>query len=55
MFTMEPLMRFRLLTIATVALALGSPSRAASDWVPLGDGKTLDDWVVRGGTAKYRI
>ena len=28
---------------------------AASNWISLFDGKTLDNWVVKGGTAKYRV
>ncbi|MCH7871128.1 MAG: DUF1080 domain-containing protein [Planctomycetes bacterium] len=29
--------------------------RAAGDWKPLFDGKTLDGWIQRGGKAKYRV
>jgi hypothetical protein len=28
---------------------------AASSWVSLFDGKTIDSWVVKGGTAKYHV
>lgn len=31
------------------------PLRAASDWVSLFDGKTLAHWVVKGGSATYRV
>jgi hypothetical protein len=30
-------------------------SHAAGDWVTLFDGRTLDGWVQRNGTARYRV
>src|SRR5438034_4518302 len=41
----------------SVALTLISvlAAFAASGWTSLSDGKTLDNWVVRGGTGQYRI
>jgi len=41
------------LLIAGSALAL--PLQAASDWVPLFDGKSTANWEVKGGTAKYHV
>jgi Domain of Unknown Function (DUF1080) len=45
-----------MLASALLALlaALGD-ARAADGWVPLFDGKTLDGWVQRNGTASYRV
>ncbi len=31
------------------------PSASAADWVRLFDGKTLDGWVQKNGTATYRV
>jgi hypothetical protein len=39
--------------IALSALAL--PLRAASDWASLFDGKSITNWVVKGGKAKYHV
>lgn len=41
-------------TLATLFL-VGTATGTASDeeWTPLFDGKTLEGWTVRGGTAKY--
>jgi hypothetical protein len=41
------------LLIALSALAL--PLQAASDWVSLFDGKSIGNWEVKGGTAKYHV
>lgn len=39
-----------------LSLALPVAARAQSqEWTPLFDGKSLDGWVQRGGTAKYAI
>lgn len=38
-----------------VAAALLTNGRAASDWVSLFNGKTLDGWTSKGGTASYRV
>ncbi len=32
-----------------------NPSASATDWVNLFDGKTLDGWVQKNGTATYRV
>lgn len=45
-------------TIATLALLCAVPLAAAQEdegWIDLFDGKTLDGWVKRGGTAPYRV
>lgn len=53
--TLSTILRFHPLAIL-IALLLGSlNARAASEWAPLFDGKTLDNWVVKGGTATYRV
>jgi hypothetical protein len=44
-----------LLTTLGVAAALLSSARAASDWVQLFNGKNLDGWTVKGGSARYTI
>ena len=31
------------------------PSASAADWVELFDGKTLDGWVQKNGTATYSV
>jgi hypothetical protein len=36
------------------SLALSAPAVSAGDWQPLFDGKTLDGWEVKGGTAAYK-
>lgn len=44
--------------VATFALALSGETTEAEgngSWVPLFDGKTLDGWTQRNGTATYRI
>jgi hypothetical protein len=39
-----------------LALVAGlADARAADDWVTLFDGRTLDGWVQRNGTASYRV
>lgn len=45
----------RIFSLAAV-LVLGMTVSAFADepWVPLFDGKSLDGWTVRGGTAKYK-
>ncbi|MFO0956188.1 MAG: DUF1080 domain-containing protein [Isosphaeraceae bacterium] len=40
--------------IGAACLALGAAS-PQDDWKPLFDGKTLDGWTVRGGTAAYKV
>jgi hypothetical protein len=40
--------------LLAIAAALDD-ARAAGDWVNLFDGKTLDGWVQRNGTASYRV
>jgi hypothetical protein len=42
-----------IVTLVTSVFTL--PTRAASDWVPLFDGKTLNGWIAKGGTAKYHV
>src|SRR5438874_422129 len=50
--SMTPHRRFRVFTIAAALAFL--PARGADrGWVTLG--QPLDNWVVRGGTAQYRI
>ncbi len=40
--------------LSTAALSFcGAAFAAASSWVSLFDGKEIDNWVVKGGTAKY--
>jgi hypothetical protein len=39
-----------------VVLSLGSSAFAVDEgWTPLFDGKSLDGWTVRGGSAKYAV
>lgn len=40
-------------TFALVILAASTAS--AADWVKLFDGKTLDGWIQKNGTAKYKV
>jgi Domain of Unknown Function (DUF1080) len=45
-----------LVACALLALAAAlDDARAASDWVHLFDGRTLDGWVQRNGMASYRV
>jgi len=49
-------MRSRMsLAAAFLGLAVLVPAARADDWVSLFDGKTLDGWTVRGGTAAYKV
>ena len=43
-----------LAALALAALAM-SPSTQAADWINLFDGRTLDGWVQKNGTATYRV
>ena len=45
-----------LIALATaVATLSAAAAQSNSGWVSLFDGKTLNNWVVKGGTAKYAI
>ena len=46
--------RSAILCVAVVAAAVSSAS-AADGWVSLFDGKSLDGWIQKNGTATYRI
>ncbi len=46
--------RSAILCVAVVAVAVSSTS-AADGWVSLFDGKSLDGWIQKNGTATYRI
>jgi hypothetical protein len=46
---------FPRLSIPGALLLVCASAHAASDWVSLFDGRTLDHWVVKGGTAKYHV
>jgi hypothetical protein len=41
--------------LAAALLAVLVPAARADEWVSLFDGKTLDGWTVRGGTAAYKV
>jgi hypothetical protein len=42
--------------MAVAAFAgMAATAPAASDWVQLFDGKSLDNWTVKGGKAKYEV
>lgn len=43
------------LVSATVSLLLLSPAARAADWVSLFDGKSLEGWIQKNGTATYRV
>ena len=46
----------RLIPATMVAALLALPASAGEDgWCSLFDGKTLDGWVQRNGTATYRV
>jgi hypothetical protein len=49
-----PLLRV-VAVLAFSALGVLPQSRAASDWIALFNGKNLDGWVAKGGTAKYHV
>lgn len=43
-------------TLLICLLSLATAARlSASEWVSLFDGKTLNNWVVKGGNATYRV
>jgi len=43
-------------SLATVLVLISAVSTAsAADWVSLFDGKTLDGWIQKNGTARYRV
>jgi hypothetical protein len=37
------------------AIAIAAMLPGAQDWTPIFDGKTLDGWTQKGGTAKYEV
>jgi len=41
--------------LAFAAAVLAATSASAADWVKLFDGKTLDGWIQKNGTAKYKV
>ena len=41
--------------LAFAAAVLAATSASAADWVKLFDGKTLDCWIQKNGTAKYKV
>ena len=41
--------------IAFAAAVFAASSASATDWVKLFDGKTLDGWIQKNGTAKYKV
>lgn len=41
--------------LAFAAAVLAATSASAGDWVKLFDGKTLDGWIQKNGTAKYKV
>lgn len=43
------------LLLLPLALLAGSAPPADKEWTNLFDGKTLDGWMVNGGTAKYAV
>ncbi|MDP6445897.1 MAG: DUF1080 domain-containing protein [Pirellulaceae bacterium] len=44
----------QLITIGVTVMLLAAPARAA-DWTALFDGKSLDGWIQKNGTATYRV
>lgn len=48
-------MKFRLLSIATLALFSISVQAADEEWTSLFDGKSLDGWEQKGGKATYAV
>jgi sugar phosphate isomerase/epimerase len=48
-----PVLRAALLV--TLAASSASVARADSPWISLFDGKTLNGWVQRGGSARYQV
>ena len=53
---MIPKSRTALTLTLAVVLSLGLAAVAADeDWTPLFDGKTLEGWTVRGGSARYAV
>jgi len=43
-------------SLATVlVLTLAASTASAADWVSLFDGKTLDGWIQKNGTARYKV
>ena len=56
-FPMTPslLVRSAFLTTVTALAAVAFAAQPKSGWVSLFDGKTIDGWVVKGGTAKYHV
>lgn len=41
--------------LAFAAAVLAATSASAADWVKLFDGRTLDGWIQKNGTAKYKV
>jgi hypothetical protein len=51
---MKTLLNLALATLFLTA-AMWSASAVAGDWVDMFDGKTLDGWIQKNGTATYRV
>ncbi len=41
--------------VGTLAVTVSAPAGGDSGWVSLFDGKTLDGWIQKNGTATYRV
>ncbi len=54
---MNPLLLLRsaLATTAAVCAAAAFAAQPKAGWVSLFDGKSIDNWVVKGGSAKYHV
>ncbi|WP_339745433.1 DUF1080 domain-containing protein [uncultured Rubinisphaera sp.] len=46
---------FRMMTLAIAAVALTSAPVMAGEWVSLFNGKNLDGWIQKNGTATYSV
>src|SRR5687767_15553067 len=48
-------MKIQHAAVIVVLLSAGSTFGQGGAWINLFDGKTLDGWTVKGGTAKYTV
>ena len=52
---LHPHFRAVIFLAASVLFTASASAQPKSDWVSLFNGKSIDNWIVRGGTAKYHV
>ena len=52
---LHPHFRAVIFLAASALFTASASAQPKSDWVSLFNGKSIDNWIVRGGTAKYHV